>query len=36
MQPESRGKASLWDMLQAATEARALGRGFIFANIEHT
>jgi hypothetical protein len=35
MQPESRGKPCLWDMLQAAVEPRAFGRGFIFANIEH-
>jgi len=36
MKPESRDKACLWDMLQAAVEARQLCRGVIFANIEHT
>jgi len=36
MKPESNDKAFLWDMLQAAVEARELCRGFSFANIEHT
>lgn len=30
MQPESRDQAYLWDMLQAADEARELCRGFTF------
>ena len=34
MKPESRDKAYLWDMLQAADEARELCRGFAFETIE--
>lgn len=34
MKPESRDKAYLWDMLQAADEARELCRGFTFETIE--
>jgi len=34
MQPESRDKAYVWDMLQAAVAARELCRTFTFANIE--
>ncbi len=33
MKPESRDKAYLWDMLQAADEARELCRGFTFETI---
>jgi len=36
MQPETRDKVYLWDLLQAAGEARELCRAFIFANIDHT
>ena len=34
MKPESRDKAYLWDMLQAASEARELCRGFTFETVE--
>ena len=34
MKPEDRDKAYLWDMLQAADEARALCRGFTFEAFE--
>lgn len=34
MKPESRDQAYLWDMLQAADEARELCRGFTFETIE--
>ena len=34
MKPEGRDKAHLWDMLQAANEARELCRGLAFESIE--
>jgi uncharacterized protein with HEPN domain len=34
MKPDNPDKAYLWDMLQAADEARALCRGFTFETIE--
>ena len=34
MKPESRDQAYLWDMLQAADEARELCRGYSFETIE--
>jgi hypothetical protein len=35
MQLESRGKASLWDMLQASDKSRELWRNLSIKNIEH-